>query len=140
MIRLIINAISIVLLAAGAPSGGARAQALPTWQIADICAKESAPGQCAAFEGQALNVVSSSWAFVVDPIKQTCLTGLKSPLDHSWRLLAECIDAEALKARDRTAVKTVKPPAEPVPPARPPDPAAAISPASASPAETPKQQ
>ncbi|MGE0854281.1 MAG: hypothetical protein AB7O44_32530 [Hyphomicrobiaceae bacterium] len=140
MNRLIIHAVPIALVAVGAPSGNARAQALPAWQIADICAKESAPGQCAAFEGQALNVVSSSWAFVVDATKQSCLAQLASPLDHSWRLLAECIDAEAFKVRDLSAVKTAKTPAEPVPPLRPPGPAAATSPASTSPVETPKQQ
>ena len=53
--------------------GEARAQALPGWKIADICAKESAPGQCAAFEGRALKAVSASWPFVLDPIKQACL-------------------------------------------------------------------
>jgi hypothetical protein len=41
-------------------AGPAWAQALPTWKIADICAAESAPGQCAAFEGRALKAVSPS--------------------------------------------------------------------------------
>ena len=111
-------AIPLALLTAGGTYGDARAQALPTWRIADICAKESAPGQCAAFEGQALNVVSSSWAFVADPIKQACLAQLTAPLDHSWRQLAECVDGEAFKARDRAAVKTANTPAEPLPPPR----------------------
>lgn len=139
----IIYAIPLALLIAGGAYGDAGAQALPNWQIADICAKESAPGQCAVSEGRALNVVSSSWAFVVDPIKQACLAQLTAPLDHSWRLLGDCIDAEAFKVRDRTAVKTAKTPGEPVPPPKaPPAPPAeaAASPASAPPTEPPKAQ
>ena len=108
------------LVAAAAPSGEARAQALPGWNIADICAKESAPGQCAAFEGRALKAVSASWPFVLDPIKQTCLAQVKSPLDQSWRLLSECIDGETIKALDKGAVQTARTPAEPVPPPKPP--------------------
>jgi hypothetical protein len=104
------------------PSGNTRAQALPDWKIGDICAKESAPGQCAAFEGRALKAVSASWPFVLEPIRQSCLAQVKSPLDQSWRLLAECIDSETLKALDKTAVHTAKTPAEPVPPPKPPAP------------------
>jgi hypothetical protein len=111
-------------------AGPAWAQALPTWKIADICAAESAPGQCAAFEGRALKAVSASWPFVLDPIKNTCLAQAKSPLDQSWRLLAECLDGETRKALDGIAVHTARTPAEPVPPPKPrappaPPPAAA---------------
>ena len=106
----------LLVLAPAAPLGGqAHAQALPSWTIADICAHESAPGQCAAFEGVALNSVSASWPFVLDPIKQTCLGEARSPSDHSWRLLAECLESESLKAVDKAAVHTAKTPADPVP-------------------------
>lgn len=103
--------------------GKAQAQPLPAWKIADICAKESAPGQCADFEGIALKAVSSSWSFVLEPIRQACLGQVQSPLDRSWRLLAECLDAETAKALDKTAVHTARTPAEPVPPPKPPEPA-----------------
>lgn len=106
-----------IFAAASVPWGEARAQALPNWKIAEICAKESAPGQCAAFEGSALNAVSASWPFVLDPIKQACLGQVKSPLDQSWRLLSECLDGETRKALDNIAVHTAKTPAEPIPPA-----------------------
>ncbi len=122
MQRRILCAALLALTAAGAPLSQARAQSLPSWKIGDICAKESAPGQCAAFEGRALKAVSSSWTFVLEPIRQTCLAQVKSPLDQSWRLLAECIDAETLKALDKTAVHTARTPAEPVPPPKPPAP------------------
>jgi hypothetical protein len=92
---------------------------LPGWKIPDICAKESAPGQCAAFEGRALKAVSASWPFVLDPVKQACLGQAKMPADQSWRLLAECLDSEVLKALDRGAVHTARTPSEPVPPPRP---------------------
>lgn len=120
MRRNIAGAALIALAAAMAPCGTAHAQSLPGWKIADICAKESAPGQCAAFEGKALKAVSASWPFLLEPIRQTCLGQAKSPPDQSWRLLAECIDDETLKALDKAAVRTAKTPAEPVPPPRPP--------------------
>ena len=108
----------IALAATGCLCGEARAQALPGWKISDICTKESAPGQCAAFEGNALRAVSASWSFVLESIRQACLGQAKSPPDQSWRLLAECIDDETLKALNKTAVQTAKTPAEPVPPPR----------------------
>jgi hypothetical protein len=118
MSRSILGAALIALAAAGAPCGEARAQGLPGWKIADICAKESAPGQCAAFEGSALRAVSASWSFVLEPIRKTCLGQAQSPADQSWRLLAECIDAETFRALDKAAVQTARTPAEPVPPPR----------------------
>jgi hypothetical protein len=149
MQRRMLCATLVALSAAAAPSGEARAQALPGWKIADICAKESAPGQCAAFEGSALKAVSASWPFVLDPIKQACLAQVKSPLDQSWRLLSECIDGETIKALDKAAVRTAKTPAEPVPPPKPPaaappvdpaPPAAASPPAAATPPPEPPKQ
>jgi hypothetical protein len=112
-------AVLIAAAAAGLPSHAAKAQALPGWKITDICAKESAPGQCAAFEGRALKAVSSSWPFVLEPIKQACLAQVKPPYDESWRSLSDCLNAETVKALDKSAVHTRYTPAEPVPPPRP---------------------
>jgi hypothetical protein len=131
-----LGAALVGLLAGAVPFAGAEAQGLPAWRIADICARESAPGQCAAFEGRALNAVSASWPFLLDPIKKTCLDQAKSPADQSWRLLAECIDGETLKALNKAAVHTAKTPAEPVPPPRPPAPPPAPA-AEASPSPAP---
>jgi hypothetical protein len=104
----IAGAVLVAAAATGAPGSGALAQALPAWKISDICAHESAPGQCAAFERQAFNAVSSSWAFVLEPTRQACLAQVRSPLDQSWRLLAECLDAQARAAIDKAAVQTVR--------------------------------
>jgi hypothetical protein len=131
-----LGAALVAMAAIGAPCGSALAQALPGWKIADICAAESAPGQCAAFEGRALKAVSASWPFVLEPIRKACLDEVKSPLDRSWRLLAECLDAQTLKALDKAAVQTARTPAEPVPPPRPPEPPAP-SPPAAVPAPSP---
>ena len=106
----------VALSAVALAPGQARAQALPGWKIADICAVESAPGQCAAFEGVALKAVSASWPFVLDPIKKTCLAQAKLPADQSWRLLADCLDEETSKAFDAIAIHTSRTPADPVPP------------------------
>jgi hypothetical protein len=137
---------AVIVLWAAAFGGPAWAQALPTWKIADICATESAPGQCAAFEGRALKAISASWPFVLDPIKQACLAQVKSPLDQSWRQLAECLDGETRKALDGIAVHTARTPAEPVPPPKPPAPpapppaAAGPAPPAAAAAPTPAPQ
>jgi hypothetical protein len=60
--------------------------------------------------------VSAGWPFVLDAVKRTCLDEARQPSDQSWRLLAACLDAEAVKAVDRAAVHTSKTPAEPIPP------------------------
>lgn len=104
----------VVISAAAMLPAHAHAQALPGWKIAEICAKESTPGQCAASEGRALKAVSASWTFVLAPIKQACLGQVSSPEDQSWRLLAECIDVETAKAVDKEAVRTAHTPGEPL--------------------------
>jgi hypothetical protein len=91
------------------------AQELPTWTPPDICANESAPGQCALFEGRARNAVSGSWNVLPEAVKRSCLAAVKSPSDQSWRLLGQCIDTETLKGVHRRAVATAATPAEPVP-------------------------
>jgi hypothetical protein len=93
----------------------ALAQALPTWRIQEICAKESAPGQCALFEGRARNAVSGSWDIMPEAVRRNCLAEMMSPQNQSWRLLGNCIDRETLKGVDRRAVATAATPAAPVP-------------------------
>lgn len=95
------------------------AETLPDWKIGEICARESAPGQCAAFEGEAQRTLSGSWSFVLEAIRQGCLAQAKTPADQSYRLLADCVDNGTLRALDRQAVKTAATPAEPVPPPKP---------------------
>jgi hypothetical protein len=117
----------------------ALAQELPTWSPHEICAKESAPGQCALSEGRARNAVSGSWGVLPEAVKTDCLAAVKSPLDQSWRLLGQCIDAETLKAVHRRAVATAATPADPVPAQRPIEATGgAPAPGSSLPAEPPK--
>jgi hypothetical protein len=97
----------------------AAAQNFPTWKIADICAKESAPGQCEIFEAEAQRSLSGSWTFVLDAARKSCLGRAAAPADHSYRLLADCIDEELKRAVDKRAVLTAATPAEPVPPPKP---------------------
>jgi hypothetical protein len=91
--------LSFALLVLAGSGSTTLAQPLPDWQVANVCAKESAPGQCILFERDAQGVVGSTWVFVPDAIRQACLGRLKSPADHSWRLLAGCIEEEFAKAR-----------------------------------------
>lgn len=100
-----------------AAAGGA---ALPGWAISLICAHESAPQSCTDLERRARGAVSAGWPFVLDAVKRTCLDEARQPSDQSWRLLAACLDAEAVKEVDRAAVHTSKTPAEPIPPPKGP--------------------
>jgi hypothetical protein len=110
-------------------------QELPKWTIQEICANESAPGQCAVFEGRARNAISGSWGVMPEAVKRSCLGAVKSPLDRSWRLLGHCIEMATLKAVDRRAVATAATPAEPVPA---PIPAGSVPPVPSAPVEPPK--
>jgi hypothetical protein len=123
-----VNAISIAVMGAGTSYGEVSAPSLPNWQIADICAKESAPGAMGRVGSEAPSTVSATWAFVADALKRTCFTQLQPPMDRSWQLLTQCIDAEAFKARDKTAVETGKTSGEPMPAPRPSSPEAAAFP------------
>ena len=109
-----------VAAAGGAWAGGALAQNLPAWKIAEICviARDSAPGYCAAGEAVALRAVSGSWEFIPDAIKQSCLAAVKTPADQSWRVLGDCLDGASNRSIDAVAVKTSRTPGEPVPPMR----------------------
>jgi hypothetical protein len=98
-----------------AAAGGApvAAQALPTWSIAEICAKE--PQQCAAFEARAREAVSGGWGVLPEAYRMACLGEVKLPEDRSWRLLSQCLEQQALKGLDKDAIATAATPAEPVP-------------------------
>jgi hypothetical protein len=119
----------------------ALAQELPKWAIPGICAKASAPGQCALFEGRARNAVSGSWGVLPETVKRSCLAAVKNPLDQSWRLLGHCIEAETLKGVERRAVATAATPADPVPRSNPsPSPNGEPAPLLSPPAEPSKAQ
>jgi hypothetical protein len=134
---MISSRITLTLLALLAPQF-ALAQELPTWTPQEICATESAPGQCVLFEGRARNAVAGSWGVLPEAVKRSCLAAVKTPLDQSWRLLGQCIDTEALKGVHRRAVATAATPAEPVPAPRPTEPAGGPAPGSSLPVEPPK--
>lgn len=118
MKKIVRISLCLAAVASASIAGQALAQspALPAWKIADICAKEGTPGQCAAFEGVALRSVSSSWQFLLDDIKTACLSQLSNPHARSWRELASCVDNANSRALDRVAVKTARTPAEAEPP------------------------
>ncbi|MFM2422401.1 MAG: hypothetical protein RL291_931, partial [Pseudomonadota bacterium] len=82
-----------------------------------ICAKDSAQGQCVAFEATARKSVAGSWPFVFDEVRKACLASIK-PEDRSWRVLSDCVDETMEKRGDTQAVKTRATPGEPVPPSR----------------------
>jgi hypothetical protein len=112
---------------------------LPDWTIPKICAEESAPAICADLEARARNAVAAGWPFLLDGLKRACLDEVRLPADRSWRLLAECIDQQALKAIDADAVRTAKTPTAALPavseapPAAAPEAGAGASPATPAP-------
>lgn len=77
----------------------ASAQELPDWQPRDICASDSANGQCLLFEQRAQNDVTASWGVLPDAARRTCLARFEPPLEPSWRILGDCIEIEVRLAQ-----------------------------------------
>lgn len=128
--RAIAAGAAVVLLA-----GPAVAERLPTWDVASICRNDSAPGQCRIAEAQAMNTISATWDLLPTDVRSACLAEVRAPADHSWRILASCIEGEVLRAKSQMAIATRNTPAwpelSPLMPAEPvevapamPDPAA----------------
>ncbi len=72
---------------------------LPKWRIADICENDSAAGYCRVAENNARNSVSGNWPLLPPDWRKACLATIKAPLEPSWRLLGECLEARMVKAR-----------------------------------------
>ncbi|MEQ1649269.1 MAG: OmpA family protein [Hyphomicrobiaceae bacterium] len=96
--------------------GQAKGAPLPNWKINEICAKDSARGQCEAFEARAWRAVSGSWAFIPDKIRTGCVGAARNPADQSWRILGECVETSMASGVDQHAVMTARTPSEAVPP------------------------
>ncbi|MCB1515099.1 MAG: hypothetical protein KDJ18_09900, partial [Hyphomicrobiaceae bacterium] len=84
----------------------ASAAQLPRWNIDEICASDSAGGQCRILEDQAYRTLSGGWYAVPDSFRDTCLATIKSPYDKSYRLLSQCLEGQVLVGLDKDAVKT----------------------------------
>lgn len=101
-----------VLISAGLLSvlavAPALAQSLPNWSIRNICARDSAPGQCALFEARARSRVAEAWITLPDKIRTGCLAEFRPPLEPSWRIMADCIGELSVVERvnvQKTAVQ-----------------------------------
>ncbi len=103
------------MAAVGLLASSAFAAKLPAWNIEDVCRGDSAPGQCSLFEARARNAISASWDLLPSEIQEACITGTSDPADHSWRTLADCIEVEVLRAKEKRAIATRSTPAEPAP-------------------------
>jgi hypothetical protein len=114
----------------------AAAEQLPTWNIADVCRGDSAPGQCGMFERRARNAVSGSWDVLPPETQAACIAATRSPGDQSWRALAGCIELETLQAKRERAIATGSTPSKAEPPAPVPVEPAKDEPAAAEPATT----
>ena len=72
----------------------AGAQALPGWRISEICARDSAEGQCRLYEAVAHQRVAASWDLLPREWRQSCLNSIRAPLEPSWRILSDCMDSK----------------------------------------------
>ncbi len=72
----------------------AGAQALPGWRISEICAHDSAEGQCRLYEAVARQHVAGSWDLLPREWRQSCLQSFRPPLEPSWRILSDCMDSQ----------------------------------------------
>ena len=75
------------------------AQVLPNWRPVNVCAQDSAKGQCLLFERRAQNDVAASWGIIPEAVRSTCLTRFTPPLEPSWRILGDCIEIEGRRAQ-----------------------------------------
>lgn len=87
------------LIAASLVATPVLAQSLPDWQPRDICANDSANGQCLLFEQRAKNDVTASWSVLPETVQRTCLARFEPPLEPSWRILGDCIEIEGRRAQ-----------------------------------------
>lgn len=79
---------------------------LPVWNILEICASDSAMGQCRILEAEAQRTLSGGWDEVPESFRNACLGAIKSPYDKSYRLLSQCLEAQALKGLDKDVIAT----------------------------------
>lgn len=77
------------------PAQAIQAQKLPQWQISQICAEDSASGQCRLFEAVAKQELASAWQFLPKDWRRSCLMTFTPPLEPSWRSLGDCIEDQA---------------------------------------------
>jgi len=122
--------LALVLAVAG--SSPALAQAVPDWDINALCRSE--PGQCIVSEELARDAVTGGWNLLPVAYREACLAAVKSPADHSWRLLSQCLEEQVLAGLGERAIRTAATPAEPEPA---PEPAATPVPGPAAVQETP---
>ncbi len=78
---------SVVILAAAG---------LPSWNISEICATDSASGQCRILESEALRTLSGGWNAVPERFRDACLKSISGPFDKSYRLLSQCLETQVL--------------------------------------------
>jgi len=85
------------------------AQKAPTWKPADICAKDSARGQCLLLERRARNDALASWQMMPVAVRRLCTDRVSANSVKSWRILIGCVEDEGRKAwRARAAAKRAR--------------------------------
>ncbi|MGD9802590.1 MAG: OmpA family protein [Hyphomicrobiaceae bacterium] len=89
---------------------------LPSWSISDICASDSAGGQCRILEAEAQRTLSGGWDVVPSEFRDACIGQLKGPYDRSYRLLSQCLEEQVSLGRaKKEGIKTAAKGGEAVP-------------------------
>ena len=74
------------------------AQTLPEWKVGKICSEEANRSVCAEFEARAHRLLAGPWSTIQPEIQTACLEQLRQEQIQSYRILKNCLEAEALKA------------------------------------------
>ncbi|MEO1265873.1 MAG: hypothetical protein AAFV26_09220, partial [Pseudomonadota bacterium] len=67
----------------------------PSWRINQICATDSAVGQCQLFERRARDALFGAWTFILPDHRKACLAEVTPPVEPSFRVLSGCIEVKA---------------------------------------------
>ncbi|MEO1282612.1 MAG: hypothetical protein AAFV69_12860, partial [Pseudomonadota bacterium] len=74
---------------------------IPEWSIRDICKGEGFEGRCQLLERNARNTISGGWGVLPDSYRTNCLNEVRDEYDQSYRLLSQCLEAQALSGLDK---------------------------------------
>lgn len=96
-----------------ANAASAATNEFPRWDIGASCQGFAPKAHCLETEATARRQVGGNWTLLPDEVRETCLTELNDPADHSYRTLSQCV-TRVLRAGPKA--KAGSPPrAEPTP-------------------------
>ncbi|MEL6421637.1 MAG: hypothetical protein AAFQ42_04270, partial [Pseudomonadota bacterium] len=98
-VGVVLTAAATLGMTAGATHAATDKRA-PSWRITEICADDSARGQCRLYEAVARQRLVSGWTLIPPTWREQCLSSFSAPNAPSWRMLFDCINAQARASQD----------------------------------------